>query len=230
MSTLLKNNLKVNGWCIIDLEKKIIQKIKKSFQNKIYSIYPDFKKLTLEELRQKMSMFKFNQRLNKIKMQAFPNLSDFGFEGIQNSLNSIFARNSYLLQRNSHIDINVAKNLFTKTITHAEIMAGHSPYTFTVWVPLHDIDDNSGLFLVDLEKSLSIIDHFDVNKIKIKKFLKKNKFYPKLKEGQALIFSSFNLHGSDTHSNSKARMSINFRIHPKRKYLFQKDSLYFKSV
>ena len=115
MSTLLKNNLKVNGWCIIDLEKKIIQKIKKSFQNKVYSIYPDFKKLTLEELRQKMSMFKFNQRLNKIKMQAFPNLSDFGFEGIQNSLNSIFARNSYLLQRNSHIDINVAKNLFTKT-------------------------------------------------------------------------------------------------------------------
>jgi sporadic carbohydrate cluster 2OG-Fe(II) oxygenase len=228
MNVNLKKNLAQNGWCIIDLKKKIIKKIKKTFQNKIYLVYPDFKKFDLEKLRHELSLPKYNKRLNKIKSLAIPNLSEYGLEGIKESLNSIFGKNTYLYQRNSHIDINVAKDLFTKTITHSEIMAGHSPFTFTIWVPQHDINDNSGLFLVDLKKSLSIIDNFDVNKKEIQRFLEKNKVYPKLKEGQAIIFSSFNLHGSDIHSNPKARISINFRIHPKKKELFQKDSLYFK--
>lgn len=224
----LKKELIQNGWVIIDLNKEIIKIIKKIFKNKINSVYPDFEKFNLEKLRQEISLFKYSDRLNKIKSLTVPNLSKYGVKGIEGSLNSIFGKKNYLYQRNSHIDINVAKNLFTKTITHAEIMAGHSPYTLTIWVPLHNINDNSGLFLIDLKKSLKVIDGFDINKKKLQNFIKKNKFYPKLKEGQAIMFSSFNLHGSDMHNNPKARMSINFRIHPTNKKLFQKDSLYFK--
>ena len=35
---------------------------------------------------------------------------------------------------------------------HYELMSGVSPYTFVIGAPFHDLDDDGGVFYLDLEK------------------------------------------------------------------------------
>ena len=37
------------------------------------------------------------------------------------------------------------------------LMSGVSPYTFVIWAPFHDLDDDGGVFYLDLEPSHSMI-------------------------------------------------------------------------
>jgi len=214
------------GWQIIDLDINYYKKLKIIFLKKIYETFPIFKNIQFDELRMKLN--KLDKEINFIRSLIVPEISNLGILSAKKSLNLLFRKNKYLIQRNAHIDINKSEDIYSKTVTHSEIMAGHAPQTYTIWIPMHEINDCSGLFLLNLKKSLTVVDNFDVNKKEIKNFIYKNRFFPKLLESQAIIFSSFNLHGSDIHKNNKSRISTNFRIHPINKSLFQKDSLYFK--
>lgn len=214
------------GWQIINLDINYYKKLKIVFLKKIYETLPNLKNIKFDELRIKLN--KLDKEINFIRSLIIPEISNLGMLSAKKSLNSLFKKNKYLIQRNAHIDINKSKDIFSKTVTHSEIMSGHAPQTYTIWIPMHEINDCSGLFLLNLKNSLSVVDNFDVNKEEIKNFIHKNRFFPKLAESEAIIFSSFNLHGSDIHQNNKSRISTNFRIHPINKSLFQKDSLYFK--
>ena len=37
-------------------------------------------------------------------------------------------------------------------------MAGHSPYTYNIWIPFHDVTDKSGIFLIDDSLSVKFCD------------------------------------------------------------------------
>ena len=37
-------------------------------------------------------------------------------------------------------------------------MAGHSPYTYNIWIPFHDVTDKSGIFLIDDSLSVRFCD------------------------------------------------------------------------
>ena len=215
-----------DGWTIIDVDKKKYNSLKKIFFNKIQRKFPNLKNKSIPEIRTIMNSF--TEEINQIRNLFIPELSNLVFNSVENIIYKILGKKKYILQRNVHIDINKSKDIFTKTVTHSEIMAGHSPYTYTIWLPFHEILDNSGLYLLNLKDSLSVIDNFDINKKKTKQFIDSKCFFPKLSEGQAIMFSSFNLHGSEIHKNAMSRISINMRIQPSSNELFQKDSLYFK--
>ena len=222
------NIFKKDGWIILNTNYKKYESLKKIFFNKLKTKFPKLKKKSTDDIRAILN--NFNEEINYIRNLYIPELSQIVYEAVLNDINNIFGKKSYLLQRNVHIDVNKSKDIFTKTVTHSEIMAGHSPFTYTIWLPFHSIIDNSGLYLLNLKDSLSIIDNFDVNDKKTKKFIKDKYFFPKLNEGEAILFSSFNLHGSEIHNNPFSRVSINLRIQSSSEKFFQKDSLYFKKI
>ena len=48
------------------------------------------------------------------------------------------------IQRRAHTTINAPGDDQAKQVAHYEMISGISPFTYIIWVPLHDIDDEVG--------------------------------------------------------------------------------------
>lgn len=185
-------------------------------------------------------------KLNSIKSSLIDNLSEKTFsvllkELIETGLDKVIFRNNHklqiknkstniLIQRYPHITINVGNNIHSKTLAHCDIFAGHSPYTYTVWVPLHDVETDSGIFLMNLKNSLKIIDNFDLKKKQTHEFIELSKKFINIKLGQCVIFSAFNFHGSETNKYNRSRVAINLRLQSAYHPILERDLFFFKSV
>ena len=114
---------------------------------------------------------------------------------------------------------------------HYELMSGVSPYTFVIWAPFHDLDDDGGVFYLDLEKSYSMIKEESKSGI-VNGPLILNKNYnekpAKLKYGEVIVFCPFVLHGNVNFNSNFARIACSVRFQSTNKPLFQKDTDYFK--
>ena len=66
-------------------------------------------------------------------------------------------RKELFIQRRAHTIINVPGEGQAKQWTHYELMSGISPYTYVIWAPLHDLDDNGGVYYIDLDRSSQIM-------------------------------------------------------------------------
>ena len=76
-------------------------------------------------------------------------------------------------------------------------MAGHSPFTYNFWIPFHKVEGNSGLYLVEIDKSLELCDSEIEGKISNRyKAINEHLFFPDVDEGEALIFNGFVYHVS----------------------------------
>jgi len=133
------------------------------------------------------------------------------------------------LQKKSHLQFNVPNKINTVTPPHADIIFGHSPHTYTIWTPLHDVDDKSGLFCVDKKESINIItseEKFGENFSE--ELFNLESYTPlKLKYGQSIIFNSLIVHGAWLNSAELTRISIDTRFQSVHKKLFEKNIDYF---
>ena len=112
---------------------------------------------------------------------------------------------------------------------HADIFDGNSPHTFTLWFPLHNVEDNSGVYLWDLNLSDKFVlslnnfqNEYDENKV-INRFPTK-----KIKLGQCLLFSSLCIHGPGKNNSNLSRLSFDFRFNKTNLPLYEKHTEYFK--
>ncbi len=105
------------------------------------------------------------------------------------------------------------------TSFHCDKWYGHGTDTYTVWVPLHEVKNGSGVsFIVDknLNKDLhhdflKETDHFaSLNSLNSKCSNLAKEFAPKNKK--ARIFHSSVLHGSPYNSSGETRFSLDFRF------------------
>ncbi len=232
----IKKNLKNKGWSIINIKNlnklenlttdfikqlKVNILIKKEFQKyKINNIYD------LREYAYKLD----DSVVNSIRKTYLENFSFDSIKIYSDIIKSIFGK-EILLQKFPQIQLHIPKRSSTKTLPHSEIMAGHSPYTYNIWIPFHDIEDNSGIFVIDDILSIKLADIELSKKVKSReKLLDEYKYFPKLKFGEAIIFNSFVYHGSVYHASKNARISIDIRIQKLNNPLFQKFNDFFSYV
>ena len=232
----LKELLNLNGWAkfkVKDIEKftflksHILNGLKK---NQI--IDEDFKKKNINsvtELRQKSSELN-NNIVNIIRKEYIQDLSFHSLDCFREYIIPLFGK-KILSQKFPQIQINISSNQSTKTPPHSEIMSGHSPFTYNFWIPLHKVEGNSGLYLVDLKQSIYASDMEIDGEIKNRyDYLKDFIFFPEVDEGEALIFNPFIYHGSVNHKFKNSRFSIDIRLQSINKPLFQKFNEYFKII
>ena len=135
------------------------------------------------------------------------------------------------IQRRANIIFNLPGEEQRRQWPHYELMSGISPFTFVMWAPFHDLDDEGGVYYLDQNKSLKMIKKEEtmglVNGPTILNLMKNFKS-TKIKYGEVIVFNPFILHGNNYFKSDKARIACSIRFQSREKPLMQKNSDFFK--
>tara|TARA_Y100000389_G_C17336722_1_gene451062 strand:+ start:52 stop:750 length:699 start_codon:yes stop_codon:yes gene_type:complete len=182
-------------------------------------------------LRKKLAQMK-NHEINKamVNLLSFNQASEIMIESCSKIVEELCGK-ELLIQRRANTIFNLPGEEQRRQWPHYELMSGISPYTFVMWAPFHDLDDDGGVYYVPQEKSLETIkiEHQQglVNGPTI--LNKMNTYKPaKLKFGEVIIFNPFILHGNVSFNSNLARIACSVRFQNKFKPIMQKNSDFLK--
>ncbi len=217
------------GFAVFSIENmKAFKKLRKSFIDKM-----DFSKgsKNIDLVRKKMAkMSKAEINRSMIRLLKFTNLSEMIINSCPKLIKKLCG-NELFIQRRAHTIINVPGKNQAKQWTHYELMSGISPYTYVIWAPLHDLDDQGGVYYIEQDRSLKVMKKEQreglVNGPTVLNMMENQK-PTRLKFGQAIIFNPFILHGNITFDSKFARIACNVRFQSCKKPLLQKNSDYLK--
>ena len=225
------NQLEKKGYAVCKVENfKIFKALQDSFIKNIN--FSNSKKKTIEDVRKyfakmnkaeinksMINFITFNKNLSELMVKSFPNL-----------IKELCGKELFV-QRRAHTTINVPGKNQAKQVAHYEMISGISPFTYVIWAPLHEINDEGGAYHFDLKTSLKIMKEEEkkglVNSSRVLNLMGKKK-PPKLKFGEAIIFNPFVLHGNIPFNSKLARIACNVRFQSFSKPLLQKNTDYLK--
>ncbi len=219
-----------SGYAIYNVENiKILKDLRSSF---ISSMKNPSKKKDINDIRKEIAKMS-KAEINKIMINFLTNnknLSELMILSFTKLVKKLCGRHLFI-QRRAHTTINAPGDDQAKQVAHYEMISGISPFTYIIWAPLHDIDDEGGAYHVDLKESLSIMKKEEkkglVSGPDVLNFMG-NKKPPKIKFGQAIIFNPFVIHGNIPFESNYARIACNVRFQSSKLPLLQKNTDYLK--
>ena len=218
------------GYSVIEIEdKSLLNKLKDSFIKNI-NISNNLKN-DMNFARKKiakMSKAEVNQCM--IDLSKFNNLSETIINSCPKLVESLCGKELFI-QRRATIVMNVPGEGQAKQWPHYELMSGISPFSFIIWAPLHDLEENSGVYYFNQKRSLEIMKKEQEKGIvngPLVLDMMSNKKPEKLNFGQAIVFNPFVLHGNITFNSEFARIACTARFQSSNKPLLQKNSDYLK--
>ena len=234
MNNLRDINKEINeglGYAICSVEKpELFEKLRDSFvdsikiksssKKNINTVRKEIAKMSKAEINRSMIDFlSFNKNLSEMMVNSFPEL-----------IKKLCGKELFI-QRRAHTTINAPGDDQAKQVAHYEMISGVSPFTYILWAPLHDLDDDGGAYHIDLKTSLEIMKKEEAKGLvsgpDVLNFMN-NKKPPRLKFGQAIIFNPFVIHGNIPFNSEFARIACNVRFQSFNKPLLQKNTDYLK--
>jgi len=135
------------------------------------------------------------------------------------------AGRSFFIQRRPYFRVNKPGSPLSGTPTHSDVFYGHSPFAFTIWIPLHDIPNDDGLFIYSAQQSRRLIGRLSDSTDVAALAKDAEPAQPiKMRFGEVLIFRSWLLHGARPAAGDLPRASIDTRVQPLTRPLFEKAS------
>ncbi len=128
------------------------------------------------------------------------------------------------LQRRMYLRANIPGRSYTATPPHSDVFYGHSPHVFTLWVPLYDVTDGSGLYFYDKRTSSEITARYRFEQ-PLEEFLREHYPLPEgvpVRFGQAILFQCALVHGAHENTSSSPRVSFDTRIQSVDMPLYEK--------
>ena len=218
------------GYAVIPIENmKTFMKLRDTFIERInisngYEKNIDF----VRKAMAKMSKAEINRSM--IDLLKFTNLSEMIINSCPKLVESLCGKELFI-QRRATIIMNVPGEGQAKQWPHYELMSGISPFTYVIWAPFHDLEDQSGAYYINQKESLEVMKKEQaaglVNGPTVLNMMQNQKPTP-LKFGQAIIFNPFVLHGNVTFNSKFARIAYSVRFQSNNKPLLQKNSDYLK--
>lgn len=231
-TTKIINDLKYGkGYSIFKIEKiNFLKKIRNTFITKINES-KNKKKVNVNSIRSKMAKMKKSEINNAmIRMLSFNNLSEMMILSCPSLIKKLCGKELFI-QRRAHTIVNVPGKGQSKQWPHYEMISGISPHSYIIWTPLHDLEDEGGIYYVDQKTSADIMKKEEkfglVNGPKVLNLIKNQK-PAKLKFGEGIIFNPFVIHGNLEFKSNLARIACNVRFQSIRKPLLQKNTDYLK--
>ncbi len=218
------------GYAIVKIEnlENLIQLRKKFIKNLNINSNEDEDIDIVRENIAKMDKSEINKAM--INLLKFNNLSEIILNSFPKLVKQLCGE-ELLIQRRATVIMNVPGNGQAKQWPHYELMSGISPFTYVIWIPMHDLEENSGVYFVELEKSLELIKKEEaqglVNGPTVLNMMSDQKPEP-LKFGEAIIFNPFVLHGNIQFKSNLARIAYNVRFQSFKKPILQKNTDYLK--
>ena len=228
MMNLKKEIISGPGFAIVKIsDLKKFEYLRDTFLNKMDL---DGEKDILS-LRKKLALMK-NHEINKamVNLLSFNEASEIMIESCNEIVEELCGK-ELLIQRRANTIFNLPGEEQRRQWPHYELMSGISPYTYVMWAPFHDLDDNGGVYYVPQEKSLNTIkiEHQQglVNGPTILSKMSTHK-PAKLKFGEVIVFNPFILHGNVSFNSNLARIACSVRFQNKYKPIMQKNSDFLK--
>ena len=218
------------GYAVCPIENiQLFKKLRDSFVDKMNISTKSEKNInTARKTIAKMSKAEINRTM--INLLKFTDLSDMMINSCPNLVETLCGKELFI-QRRAHTIINVPGTKHSKQWTHYEMMSGISPFTYVLWAPLHDIEDDGGTYHIDQKTSLKVMKKEEedglVNGPTVFNMMENQK-PARLKFGQVVVFNPFVLHGNVPFNSDFARIACNVRFQSYKKPLLQKNSDYLK--
>jgi hypothetical protein len=223
----IKELFDTQGWAVIPADnRELLQNLPLRFLEELRKKELDFK--DIQDFRLRAGELS-DAKINHIRNSPLYNFSSLLIETFFSNVMEIAGTRRLFLQRVPHINVNIRERRNSVTMSHIELSSGHSPYTTVLWIPLHDIDDDSGLFCMNKTDSISFSLENNALKKPYDEVNVRSRIPPiKIGFGNAIIFNSYVLHGALPHTSSLARVSLDIRFQNCEKSLFEKDIEYFR--
>ena len=218
------------GYAVIPIENmKTFIKLRDSFIERINISNGSEKNIDfVRKAMAKMSKAEINRSM--IDILKFTNLSEMIINSFPKLIESLCGKELFI-QRRATIIMNVPGEGQARQWPHYELMSGISPFTYVIWAPLHDLENQSGAYYINQKESLEVMKKEQaaglVNGPTVLNMMQNQKPTP-LKFGQAIIFNPFVLHGNVTFNSKFARIAYSVRFQSNNKPLLQKNSDYLK--
>ena len=218
------------GYAVIPVENmEMFIKLRDSFIERVNISNGSEKNIDfVRKAMAKMSKAEINRSM--INILKFTNLSEMIINSFPKLIESLCGKELFI-QRRATIIMNVPGEGQAKQWPHYELMSGISPFTYVIWAPLHDLEDQSGAYYINQKESLEVMKKEQaaglVNGPTVLNMMQNQKPTP-LKFGQAIIFNPFVLHGNVTFNSKFARIASGVRFQSCNKPLLQKNSEYLK--
>lgn len=130
-----------------------------------------------------------------------------------------------LYQRRPYLRANVPGLAHTATEPHSDVFYGHSPYAYTMWIPLHDVDNDDGLFVFDRAESKEILAGHRFDRPLRTALADRPVPSPlHLRFGEAIFFSCYLIHGAHPCRGPLPRLSLDTRVQAATAPLFEKGA------
>ena len=218
------------GYAIIPIEDmKTFKKLRNAFIKKMKDSNKSNK--NFDELRKKMVDMS-NIEINKtmVNLLSFSNASEMMINSCRGVIKSLCGKDLFI-QRRANTIFNLPGKDQRRQWPHYEMMSGISPFTYVIWAPFHDLEDNGGVYYINQKKSYEIMkkEHKSglVNGPTILNLMHDQKPAP-LKFGEVIVFNPFILHGNINFNSDYARIACSVRFQSIEKPLLQKNSDFFK--
>ena len=218
------------GYAVIPIENmKTFIKLRDSFLERTNISNGSEKNIDfVRKAMAKMSKAEINRSM--IDLLKFTNLSEMIINSCPKLVESLCGKELFIQRRATGI-MNVPGKGQARQWPHYELMSGISPFTYVIWAPLHDLEDQSGAYYINRKESLEIMKKEEasglVNGPTVLNMMQHQK-PTRLKFGQAIIFNPFVLHGNVSFNSKFARIACNVRFQSYNKPLLQKNSDYLK--
>ena len=218
------------GYAVFSIENiDNFKKLRNSFIDKIQISKKNNKDIdVVREEMAKMTKTEINNSM--VNLITFNDLSEMIINSCPNLVKSLCGKELFL-QRRAHTVVNVPGAGQAKQWPHYEMMSGISPHTYIIWAPLHDLEDQGGVYYIDQHTSLEIMKKEEesglVNGPTVLNMMHDQK-PTQLKFGQAIIFNPFILHGNISFNSDLARIACNVRFQSCHRPILQKNSDYLK--
>lgn len=218
-----------SGFEIINIENiELFKKLRKLFIKKI-----NINNHSANINAVRLAMAKMNKKeINKsmVELLNFNQLSEMIILSCPKLIKKLCGKELFI-QRRAHIIVNVPGDGQAKQWPHYEMISGLSPFSYIIWAPLHDLDDDGGIYYINQKISENIMRKEEkkglVNGTDVLNLMEKQKPV-KIKFGQAIIFNPFVIHGNTSFYSKYARIACNVRFQSFKRPLLQKNSDYLK--
>jgi sporadic carbohydrate cluster 2OG-Fe(II) oxygenase len=145
------------------------------------------------------------------RVTAEYNVAEVIFRAFETNLRNLLGPD-ILAQKNANLVLQIPGDLNPSEL-HRDAPA-NSPYELVVWVPLVNCYGTKAMYILDIsdtEKALHYMEENPNNWEGFESFAKSLSETPKINFGQALMFFTGCLHGSDVNTENETRVSLNVR-------------------
>jgi sporadic carbohydrate cluster 2OG-Fe(II) oxygenase len=176
----------------------------------------------IDETFNNLHLFIHQDKINEIRMFLYSKINEQKwlrptFFSFAKDLIETLISNELVMQNKINLSIMMPKDGTSNIPMHVDTHSGESPFQCVVWLPLVNVYETKGMYVLPPKENLKLMEDFSIimkngGQKKINDLIQPHLKWPKIDFGNFLLFSPNYLHGSVVNITKETRWSLNTRF------------------